>query len=543
MKAVAYCRYSSEMQRDGYSIEGQTSAIKKYCEDKKITLLDFYIDEAQSATSDNRESFQRLMKDAQARRFDMLIVHKSDRLFRNRYDAAIYKKRLRDCGVTIVSVLEPMLDGSPESIMIESMLDGMAEYYSANLAREIMKGTLEAAKRCLFVGGSRPLGYDIVNQHYVVNEAEAVAVRLIFDLYLNGYNKHAIAAKLADLGYKSTAGNPISPASLHAILKNPIYKGTYVYGSRSSKKENYIEIPGGVPAILTADVFDKVANMRASASLAYSRARQRHEGERFILTGRLYCPFGHRICGNSKKAGSIKKSNYRCSRKKTGDCLSCHKTQNMNQEILEAAVLDVIEKSLLSVKSIDSIVDRLEKIINANSDKAKKDADQINREIEKIKNRQAKLLDIYLDGSLSKDVFNKKSRELASELMRLEDEKAQIKKLSTTGYDKEKIRTALRSVIASNNDSEEYKTKLINAFLDHAVIYSDRVEMFFKFPIVGDAFDISSPAQDSSMPLVYNREHGLARFTLYTSVPRAPYNGFVPDYLKNVSFSVCQSDF
>lgn len=540
MKAVAYCRYSSEMQRDGYSIEGQTSAIKKYCADKKITLLDFYIDEAQSATSDNRESFQRLMKDAQAHRFDMLIVHKSDRLFRNRYDAAIYKKRLRDCGVTIVSVLEPMLDGSPESIMIESMLDGMAEYYSANLAREVLKGTLAAAKRCLYLGGARPFGYDIVDQHFIVNESEAKAVRLIFDWYINGYNKSEIARKITDLGFKSTTGKPITNGAITNFLKNQMYKGVYDYGVRSSKKENYIEIPGGVPAIVSAEVFDKAAELRSSISSSYARARQRHVGERFILTGRLFCPEGRHLCGNSKVVGTNLKSIYRCSRKKNGVCATCPKSQNMRQELIEPAVLDVIEHALLSAKSIDSIVDRLEKIINSNADKAKKDADQINRAIDKIKNRQAKLLDIYLDGSLSKDAFNDKSRELASELMRLEEEKAQIKKLSTTGYDKEKIRAALRSVISSSNDSEEYKTKLINAFFDHAVIYSDRVEMFFKFPIVEEAFDLSAPA-DASSPVVYNREHGLACFTLRTTVFRFHYNGFVPGYLNNLSFSVCQA--
>lgn len=541
MKAVGYCRYSSENQREGYSIQAQTSAIKKYCEDKKITLLDFYIDEARSATSDERVAFQRLIKDAQAHRFDMLIVHKSDRLFRNRYDAAIYKKRLRDCGVSIVSVLEPMLDGSPESIMIESMLDGMAEYYSANLAREVMKGTLEAARKCLFVGGSRPLGYDIVNQKYVINESEAGAIRLIFDLYVNGYNKFAIATKLENSGYKSTTGNLISPASLNAILKNPIYKGTYVYGARSKNKENYIEVPGGVPSIISPYVFDKVQNMLASGSSAYAKARQRREGERFVLTGRLYCPLGRRICGSSKNAGSIKKSSYRCSRKNTGVCLSCPKTQNINQEILESAVLDVIENSLLSSKSIDSIVDRLEKIINSNSDKAKKDADQLNHAIEKIKNRQAKLLDIYLDGSLSKDAFNEKSRDLASELMRLEDEKAQLKSLSSTSYDKAKIRAALHSVISSNNNSDEYKAKLINAFMDHAVVYTDRVEMYFKFPIVDGSFDISGPSLDSSEPVVYNRFSALACFKLRTIIPRASYNGFVPGYLDNISFSVCRA--
>ena len=144
-RAVAYARFSSEMQREE-SIDAQLRAIEEYTNKNHLVLCGSYIDRARSATTDDRPEFQKMIKDAQLGLFDAVIVHKLDRFSRNRFDSAVYRRKLRLAGVELYSVLEN-LDGSPESVILESVIEGFNEYYSRNLAREVEKGKKENARK------------------------------------------------------------------------------------------------------------------------------------------------------------------------------------------------------------------------------------------------------------------------------------------------------------------------------------------------------------------------------------------------------------
>ena len=154
-KAVAYGRYSTDMQREE-SIDAQFRAIRDYCQRNGIELINTYADEGISGTTDNRPQFQQMIKDAELGAFDYVIVHKLDRFSRSKYDSAIYKRKLKLLNVQLLSVLEN-LDGSPESLILESVLEGMSEYYSRNLSREVKKGMRDNALKCKFNGGTPPL--------------------------------------------------------------------------------------------------------------------------------------------------------------------------------------------------------------------------------------------------------------------------------------------------------------------------------------------------------------------------------------------------
>ena len=156
-RAVLYARFSSDNQREE-SMEAQLRAMHDFCEKSGITVVREFCDHAKSATTDDRPEFQNMIDSAKDGDFDLAIVHKLDRFSRNRYDSAYYKRELKKCGVTLMSVLEN-LDDSPESIILESVLEGMSEYYSKNLAREVMKGMRESAMECRYVGGFIPYGF------------------------------------------------------------------------------------------------------------------------------------------------------------------------------------------------------------------------------------------------------------------------------------------------------------------------------------------------------------------------------------------------
>ena len=159
MTAVIYARYSSDSQREA-SIEGQLRDCKDYAERNGIAIVGTYIDRAYSAKTDDRPEFQRMVQDSAKKIFDAVLVWKLDRFARNRYDAVYYKRQLEKNNVHLVSVMEPISDG-PEGIMVESLLIGMAEYYSAELAIKVARGERENALKCKYNGGVVPLGYVI----------------------------------------------------------------------------------------------------------------------------------------------------------------------------------------------------------------------------------------------------------------------------------------------------------------------------------------------------------------------------------------------
>ena len=163
MTAVIYARYSSDSQREA-SIEGQLRDCKDYAEKNGITVVGTYIDRAYSAKTDDRPDFQRMIRDSDKKLFDIVLVWKLDRFARNRYDSARYKTQLKKNGVKLMSATEIISDG-PEGIILESVLEGYAEYYSADLSEKVIRGMTKNARKGKFTGGAIPFGYIINADH------------------------------------------------------------------------------------------------------------------------------------------------------------------------------------------------------------------------------------------------------------------------------------------------------------------------------------------------------------------------------------------
>ena len=155
MNAAIYARYSSDNQREE-SIDGQIRECMEYCSRNGMTVIKEYIDRALSAKTDQRPDFQRMIKDSAKGLFDVVVVWKLDRFARNRYDSAHYKAALKKNGVRVVSAKENIADG-PEGIILESMLEGMVEYYSAELSVKVIRGHTENALKCKYNGGTPTL--------------------------------------------------------------------------------------------------------------------------------------------------------------------------------------------------------------------------------------------------------------------------------------------------------------------------------------------------------------------------------------------------
>jgi len=267
INVVAYVRTNSDNRRD-ISVDSQVRAIKKYAKKENLNIVKIYIDTAKTATNDSRTEFQLMIEDSKSKTFEQVIVQRLDRFSRSRYDFSQRKHTLKRNGVDVRSVLEN-LDGSPESIIMESLL-GMAEYYSASLSRQVTKGMHENALASKHNGGKPPLGFDYDKQagKYIINNREANAVKMIFRMYLDGYCYTEIIRELEINGLKTKLGNSFSKNSLSSILVNEKYTGIYIFNKSSSRNadsqrnenkeaKGIIRNTGGMPEIISKDDFVK----------------------------------------------------------------------------------------------------------------------------------------------------------------------------------------------------------------------------------------------------------------------------------------------
>ena len=288
MKAVIYARYSSDSQREE-SIEGQIRECTAFAEKNGITILRHYIDRAFSAKTDNRPEFQNMIKNSGKRLFDMVIVWKLDRFARNRYDSARYKATLKKNGVKVVSATEVISDGA-EGIILESVLEGYAEYYSADLSEKVVRGMTENALKSKYNGGTLPIGYMIDSEQYFqLDPLTAPFVLEAFKQYAEGATMTEIRDYLNEQGVKNTRGQPLTYNSVQHLLNNRRYIGEYTYRD--------IVVPDGIPAIVPQDLFERVQERLAKNK----KAPARHKAEEdYLLTTKLFCGYcGAYLCGES----------------------------------------------------------------------------------------------------------------------------------------------------------------------------------------------------------------------------------------------------
>ena len=344
MTGVIYARYSSDSQREE-SIEGQIRECTAFAEKNGITVLRHYIDRAFSAKTDNRPEFQAMVKDSGKKLFDMIIVWKLDRFARNRYDSARYKAALKKNGVKVVSATEVISDGA-EGIILESVLEGYAEYYSADLSEKVIRGMTDNALKCKFNGGTLPTGYVIDSeQHFQIDPLTAPYVLEAFKKYDAGYTMTQICSWLNEKGMKNTRGQPFSYNSIQHLLNNRRYIGEFRYRDTV--------IPNGIPAIVPQDLFDRVQEKLAKNK----KAPARHKAEDdYLLTTKLFCGYcGSYMCGESGTSHTGKVHHYyKCAtvKKKRGDC---HK-RPVNKQFIEDFIVHETMKEIRDDKVIQAIV-------------------------------------------------------------------------------------------------------------------------------------------------------------------------------------------
>jgi len=490
LKAVIYARFSSDNQREE-SITAQLRACNAYCKQKGYTVIKEYTDEAYTARSDDRPDFQNMISDAKVGAFDILICHKIDRFSRDRYDYAYYQRQLKKNRVK-VEFVEQNLDGSPESIILESVLVGMAEYYSRNLAKEVIKGLRENAYKCQHTGGQPPLGYDVApDKKYVINEAEAPIIRMIFAMYVQGSTYGDIISALNDKGYRTKRGSLFGKNSLHDILRNKKYIGIYTFGKttggksgpRNSHKtdENIIEIKDGLPAIIDQSTWD-LAQERLSG-----RARQaggQHAKEVYLLAGLMKCGecgsslVGNRYMGTHRSLGKKMYSFYRCSRSLNTNvrCL----TKQLKKEWVETLVISYVKKKIFSPDCIKAIVSSINEKLKSDKKHHNTELQAIEKEKGVLQKKIDNLLMVVENGDID-DLIRERLSQNKNRLREINTRIAVIQTESENILDERKVRAVLNAWTAAN-DPDELRA-MLTTFVKTIIVNKDNISIELKLKI------------------------------------------------------------
>ena len=468
-RAVAYARFSSNNQRDE-SIDAQLRAIREYCERENIQLVEIYKDEAQTATTDLRDDFKNMIDDIFAGRLDIdtVLVHKFNRFARNKYDSAIYKKRLRDIGVKVVSVTQP-IDDSPEGRILESLIEAMDEYYSENLALEVKKGMLENALKGKHTGGGKLLGLAVDDEGYYYPDENAHLVKRIFREFADGIPKAQIVARLNEEGYRNQYGRRFSTRTLYDYLQNEKYIGNYVYHHTSTET---IRLDGIIKEpIIDLDLWEEVQRKRREKN------KPRYRKRKYIMTGKLRCGVcGFTYCGAGGKKGDGA-AYYKCAGKNKHKG-SCH-NPSLNKEFHEKLIIDTITENILTDNAIDCIAEQVLQQLETERKAPQVSTEKLNKQLNKVKDQQARLMELYVNGGLEIDMLEEKNKELKAEKKHLEEqiEKNEYLDRSNT-FEIEEVRIFLKEFRKSVSTTDaEYAAILFNTFVEKITVYPEYLDV------------------------------------------------------------------
>lgn len=347
--AVIYARYSSSSQTE-QSIEGQLHDAYDFAERNGYTILREYIDRALSGTNDSRPSFQQMIKDSEKKSFRYILVWKFDRFARNRYDSAVYKHELSKNGVRVVSVKENITD-TPEGVILEGLLEAMAEYYSADLSQKIKRGRHESVRKGLFPGGPVPLGYVVENKRLVPDPRTAPIVKEIFTRYANGERIIDLVHDLNGRGLRARRGAPFIRSTIVHILENTTYTGDYYYGDTL--------VRDAVTPLIDRDTFNRAQQNKDKNRRA--PAANRTPESPCLLLHKVFCgECGHPIIGGcGKNQAGVMYRYYACdgrTRKHTACGL-----KRVLRDDLHYAVCRVVSDLILNKdrRTLDALADSL----------------------------------------------------------------------------------------------------------------------------------------------------------------------------------------
>ena len=576
------------MQIDGYSLDAQKTKMKAFCDYNEYEIAGEYEDAGKSGKSiEGRVSFNQMMEDIKSGKdgVSYVLVFKLSRFGRNAADVLATLQVMQDFGVNLICV-EDGIDSSKDAgkLMI-SVLSAVAEIERENIRVQTMEGRMQKAREGKWNGGFAPYGYSLIDGKLEVNEEEAVAIRMIFDQYVNtDLGANGIAKYLENHGIHKIARqngkNPLFDAALiRRIIQNPVYSGKISYGRRRTekvhgtrneyrqvKKDDYLLVDGLHEALVSEEVWEQAQVKVAAQAKKYEKVNRDKREKIHLLSGILKCP----VCGAGMYGNkSIKKrkdgSNYKdfyyygCKHRNMTRGHKCDYKKQVHEEMLDASVAEVISKLVSNPKFSDLICNKINMEV---------DTSALDQEIENYKIQLRKLYhnkDTILSDMDSLDYedkhYQRRKTDLENRLYKTYDKIDEAEELLIST--KTKKRTLLADKITGDNIykaliffdklyakmNEAEKREFLSQLVDNVQIYEERKEngqwmksIEFKLPIIEKEFALSldnDTQNETVVKLSLKKDTPKIEVTMepdeesnYTSEEKATYQK-IKDYVKD----------
>ena len=463
---MIYARYSSDSQTE-QSIEGQLRVCQEYAKSNNILIVDTYIDRAMTGTNDMRPDFQRMIKDSNKRQWDYVLVYKLDRFSRNKYENTIHKHTLSNNGVKVLSAMENIPD-SPEGIILESLLEGMNQYYSEELSQKMHRGLNESYRKGNFTGGLQIYGYDIVDKKNVINPLEAEIVKEVFQRFAKGETGKSIADNMIARGIRTKRGHYLNDKCIYKMIENTKYVGKVKHGDTV-----YTNI---YPAIVDEITWQKVQAIRNSNKHSPGSKKERYD---YLLSGKL-------VCGDCKQFmvgvtstnrwGTVYKY-YTClsKRRKKFKC----KTKTILRKDLEDLVFNETWKMLYDNNNLDALVNYICKLHENES--------QESLVIKSLEKKRAEALKasnnlIYaMEQGIITEQTKLRLKELEAKISQYDFDIEQAKQRTYSYLTPELIKDYFKKAVCGDIENPDVRRLIVRTFIREIILYNNKVVITYNF--------------------------------------------------------------
>jgi len=499
-KAAIYARVSSDKQDVDLSISAQLRALREYAERNEYSIVREFVDEAESGRTAARPAFREMISLAKTKAapFNVILVWKLNRFARSRADSITYKTLLRNKGIDVISINEPV-DDSPTGRLLEGVIESIDEFYSANLGQDIRRGMRENASRGFFNGSRPPYGFRKVavrdgekTRNKLEPEPEDSAavntVKRIFGLALKDLGCKEIAKALNHDGCRTLKGERWGRTTVYKVLTNEAYTGTLVWAGRQGyaaarSGEPPVRVENAWPAIIDRETFQTVQQKMASKRPEISHPRT--VPSVYLLSGMLFCSCGRAMMGHSSKSGRY--HYYLCSRNHKQGNEACD-ARKLPREKLEKVVVEHIRSDILNNESLEKMVLVVNEEIRSASSGLKERLDIIDAELYDVRARLSRLYDAIEIGKITLDDISERIRELKdrqtelnkarllveAEMVARGEERIDVEKVKKYGRD-------LRDMIEEANLAE--RKAFLRSFIKRIEIDGDKVKVIHKLPL------------------------------------------------------------
>ena len=517
MKAVIYCRVSTEEESQANALADQVQEAKNCAQSKDWELIDSYIDEGKSGTTvKKRNEYNRLFEDLLSDKFDIIVIKSQDRLMRNTKDWYLFIDALVSNGKKLFFYLEDKFY-TPDDALITGIKAILAEEYSRELSKKIRnahKNRQEKGQSILI--NSRTWGYDKVNKEVVINEKEAEVVRTIFDLCIQGYGSRSVSKTLSNMGIKSRTGKDFPEITVRRIIRNPLFMGTAVMNKRTTdfntKKitnnspEEWKLHKQAVPAIVSEEVWEK-ANQAMDARAKEEKVddfKTKTIGKnigKYELSSKIVCGICGSVywrryrrrysnkeeivvdwsCSEYIKRGRLKNGVYKNEKDikvVTPDqgCDNAH----IKEENLMNLLSEVADGILINKK--DSIMERAMDILGVvfNQSDIDEERKKVDAECEKYIYQKDLLMDKLLDGTISDADYKRRIADIDKILADLLEEKNLLKEREEQIKESNDRLTEIAGFLSDMSVGEARLANLIK-HIKEIKVFPDRLEVQLDF--------------------------------------------------------------